>query len=596
MSNTVIPTLRFNGRYWLHGLLLPWLLVFALSMIPHVFSIAFGLEAWTWVQTVKLLSWSALATLPHVIFAPRKIYLLLVTVALIALGIVQIFHVVTFHGPLSVASLFVIFETNTGEASQFLQMYLSPLKLAGYAAFALMAILAWRALHVPPLREWHKHDMALTALALMVPMLLVVEDGPADDIYKTLRTQPPLFAGPFGELVAAKIDFDEQVRAYREESAKRKLGNVDLKATALPLAQNQVYVLVMGESTDRNHMQLYGYNRDTSPRLMAMKDELYIYKDVITPFTHTQPALKANLTFAGTEFEKRYHEVFSILDVARAAGFRTSWISNQAPVGIWDNEVSVLAHTADETAYVNLSGDSNSAFFFTSPDERVLAPLRERLNRPEGGNQFIVVHLMGAHGVYRNRYPEGWDYFKHSADIVVGNRKFLNAKKLEIINHYDNAVRYNDYVVAEIISAVKQAATEQNLVSSVLFLSDHGEEVFDTQDFFGHDYTRVARHHVEIPFMIWTSEQFKSQRGEADRWMRSRVGMPYLSANLIHTLIDLMGISTPMHISSRSIIAEAFRPEVRMVYGRNYDTEILQPLRRKHAVAKASNNKQAKFN
>lgn len=587
---------RFHAPSWVHGFVVPWLFVFVLCAVPHAFNLAYGVETWSWTQFVKLLSWSAMAVIPHLLLGGRKFYLLLLTIALVALGVVQIFHVVTFHGPLSVASLFVIFETNTGEASQFLQMYLSPLKLAGYAFYIGLAIGAWYFLRAPRLRAWHRLDMSTAATALVVPLLLVQPDGPGDDIYKLLRTEPPLLAGPFGDLIAAKFDFDSQVKAYREEAAKRKSGGTDLKAVSLPLAQNQVYVLVMGESTDRNHMQLYGYGRETSPQLLAMKDELYVYTDVITAFTHTQPALKANLTFAGTEMEKRYHEVYSVLDVARAAGFHTSWISNQAPVGVWDNEVSVLANTADEPTYVNLAGDSNSAFFFTSPDERVLVPLRERLSRQDGKNKFIIVHLMGAHGVYANRYPESWDYFKSGSDITIGKRDFLDAKKIEIINHYDNAVRYNDYVVAEIVKTVKQASMEQNLVSSVLYLSDHGEEVFDTQDFYGHDYTRVARHHVEIPFLIWTSDQFKVQRPEIDRWMRDRVHTPYLSAHLIHTLIDMMGVQSPLQNPKRSILAAAFRPEVRMVYGKNYDTEILAPLRRKTAVASVPHNKQAKVN
>src|SRR5690606_12054668 len=35
-----------------------------------------------------------------------------------------------------------------------------------------------------------------------------------------------------------------------------------------------LYVLILGESTSRNHLGIYGYPRNTTPRLSALQDEL----------------------------------------------------------------------------------------------------------------------------------------------------------------------------------------------------------------------------------------------------------------------------------------------------------------------------------
>jgi len=52
--------------------------------------------------------------------------------------------------------------------------------------------------------------------------------------------------------------------------------------------QNEgVYVLILGESTARSHMGLYGYERQTTPRLNSISNSLWTFNDVISPNTHT---------------------------------------------------------------------------------------------------------------------------------------------------------------------------------------------------------------------------------------------------------------------------------------------------------------------
>ena len=69
--------------------------------------------------------------------------------------------------------------------------------------------------------------------------------------------------------------------------------------------------------------------------------------------THTVPTLSLALTAASQYNGKVYLRSPSILDVTKAAGFRTYWLSNQLGLGPDDNPISAIAGTADVYIKVN---------------------------------------------------------------------------------------------------------------------------------------------------------------------------------------------------------------------------------------------------
>ncbi|MBD2820336.1 sulfatase-like hydrolase/transferase [Xenorhabdus sp. 42] len=63
--------------------------------------------------------------------------------------------------------------------------------------------------------------------------------------------------------------------------------------------------MIIGESTSRNHMGLYGYRYNTTPNLQKIKNSnLHIFTDVISPNASTIPSLKKIFTFFNSENEK----------------------------------------------------------------------------------------------------------------------------------------------------------------------------------------------------------------------------------------------------------------------------------------------------
>ncbi|MBQ6112381.1 MAG: phosphoethanolamine transferase, partial [Synergistaceae bacterium] len=200
----------------------------------------------------------------------------------------------------------------------------------------------------------------------------------------------------------------------------------------------------------------------------------------------------------------------------------------------------------------------------TAYDEALLPILDKTLNTKHSKN-FYLIHLLGTHFHYHKRYPENFSVFSYEQEHT--KLKVISDSNKEIRARYDNAVLYNDYVVNEIIRRF------ENKNAVVIYISDHGEEVFDEVNFFGH-VGFMTRGTVEIPFMIWVSDEFSQSYPELERRIASSVHKPYMTDDMIHTLLDIMSIETPEYDPAKSIINESFDiTRLRIPEGYIYDKD-----------------------
>lgn len=68
------------------------------------------------------------------------------------------------------------------------------------------------------------------------------------------------------------------------------------------------------------------------PRMeeLAARNELYVFRDVTAPNSFTNNVLPKLLSFEAHDVDEKFFEVPNIIDLMRAAGFRTWYLSNQA--------------------------------------------------------------------------------------------------------------------------------------------------------------------------------------------------------------------------------------------------------------------------
>lgn len=461
--------------------------------------------------------WPAAAKL---VYAP----LLLALVALAALHADN----VGSYGPLMRDTIDALFQTTAGEAISYLRTYASSL-LAPVIAGSCLLVLA--SLAFIRRGEWRP----LTALGLAVLGLALVYTGRAEPvmIYRTAKD--------YGQKMA---DFNRNRPAA--------LGGLD----AIQAKTDANVVVVLGESTARRHLGVYGYPRQTTPRLEALLPELTLYTDAITTHSHTNESLSRALVFN----ERGRHESFTLLpdllSVARIAGLDTYWLSNQNTIGIWDNAVSVLSAQAGTVKFHDPgSGFKRERDVF---DEALVESLGEVLENHQGGGKLVFVHLMAAHFPYCEVIPPGFQVASLAPEpadneayygnwvpyLASGNPPQVLEEFWGSVACYDQAIAYQDQVVAQLIERLRSDSAPAVL----LFAADHGEapELGN-----GHDSRRHSHLHVEVPFVLWRSPGFpRTLVLEPDR----RVSLEDLS----YAVADLAGIEHLPGLEERSVFSPGY--------------------------------------
>jgi heptose-I-phosphate ethanolaminephosphotransferase len=304
-------------------------------------------------------------------------------------------------------------------------------------------------------------------------------------------------------------------------------------------SDNEVLVIVLGESTTTGHMQLYGYDRETTPLLNSIKDSLLIYNDVISTDVFTLKAVPKILTTLDNT--RDLETSTNLVEIFNKAGFNSFWFSNQRPISYHDNAISRIASGSHHFKFYNHVIDKHSAVL----DEIVFPDYEKTLNLP--GKKIIFIRLIGTHFDYNKRYPESFNKF-----LSVGNL----SKRERIINEYDNAVLYNDFIVYSLIKNLQK----QNKKSALLYLSDHGENVYDETDFFGRSEEILTKTMFEIPFLMWVSKDF-----ELPNDFEYKPDRVFMADHTYDSVGHFFGVLYTDMDASRSIFSNSFKERKRTV-------------------------------
>lgn len=346
--------------------------------------------------------------------------------------------------------------------------------------------------------------------------------------------------------------YQNQMSLYENYGLHSSYGNFK-EVTFNGSSERKIYVLVIGESTTRHRMGIYNYPRNTNPLLTKIKEELTIFEDVISPHTHTIPSLSKMMSLSNYEDEDRLSEG-SVIQLMNQAGFNTYWISNQRPVGWNESLISRIAEAADETSFINQQAD-----FLTTPYDSALIPYFNETIDSKKEKIFVVIHLLGTHNKYSKRYPEDRLHYSGNAPLSISE----NIEDNKIINEYDNAVVFNDYILYEIISRLKL----ENASSYMLYVSDHGEDVFQVNNSASHTETMGTYPMYDVPFVLWSSKKFMHEK------LKANVRKKYMLDDLIYSIADLSDIKFKSFEPQRSIFSDSLIQRKRLIYNKqNYDS------------------------
>ncbi len=495
---------------------------------------------------------------------PLKIRRLLQTalITLFALLFVaNIFLLQTFSVPLSFDTLQILLGTNFNEAKEFLQEYVLSFKvLGGLAAFIFLLAalsLGLKKFFATRTEERLKRLSIDLLIILLVPIfvklyivakfLLIL----ANDLF--LSTTPWLAARQTYELVrTAPVGSEEKIFAEMDKQLESEKILVD--DSNIPFV-----IFVLGEATDRNHMQLYGYRLPTTPRLNERyeRGEIFRFTDTIACANNTAPAMARIFTFAEKdEPQNDWYLKANLFDILRRTNYHTVWLSNQSPLGLWGNFDRYFSARCDEKFFI----EAEDKLAKKSQIDGVLLPvLDEFLAAASAEKNFYLIHLYGTHGIYRERYPAEFEKFS-AADEDKPEESWRRGTA-----EYDNAVLYNDFIVDEIIRRLE----DKN--AALIYISDHGEEVYDGRNFAWHSLEEDGNvHMIEIPALVWASKSFRERYPEKISALTAALDRPYRTDCLIHALLEFMDIRTTSFDATKSIINKNFQERPRIYNGAPY--------------------------
>ncbi|MGL6243367.1 phosphoethanolamine transferase CptA [Pseudomonas sp.] len=503
---------------------------------------------------------SAIWLAPMLLF-PRQTRVLAALIGLVlwACSMASLGYFFIYQQEFSQSVIFIMFESNISEAGEYMTQYFAWWMVAAFLAHTLFAYFLWtrlRPVYMPRGR----------ALVAATAILVAVVGYPL--IKQTARTGS--LAGGFEKFetrIEPAVPWQMAVAYHRYldtlagmqdmlDSASKIAPLKNLKDTMAN--QPATLVLVIGESTNRQRMSLYGYPRETTPELDKLKDQMAVFDNVITPRPYTIEALQQVLTFADEENPDLYLSTPSLVSMMKQAGYKTFWITNQQTMTKRNTMLTTFSEQADEQVYLNNNRNQNAAQY----DGDVIAPFNKAL-ADAAPRKLIVVHLLGTHMSYQYRYPPTFNKFTDRKGVPDGVRD----DQVPTYNSYDNAVLYNDFVVSSLIK--DYAKSDPN--GFLMYLSDHGEDVFDSpgHNTLGRNEAKPTAPMYTIPFMAWASPKWR----ETHDWsFAGDLGRPYSSSHLIHTWADLAGLSFDELDRSKSVVSDSFKPRPLMI-GNPYERQ-----------------------
>jgi glucan phosphoethanolaminetransferase (alkaline phosphatase superfamily) len=306
--------------------------------------------------------------------------------------------------------------------------------------------------------------------------------------------------------------------------------------------QKEVYVFVIGETGRYKNFSINGYHRETSP-LLKKKQNLVSYSDFISEANGTIVSLPLILTRATAVEPNRSMYEKSFVDAFKEAGFSAYWIANQ---GATYSFIRRITKNTDGQYILTASMGTTANY------DECLLPLLDRVLQENNENVLIVIHSSGSHFRYSERYPDTFDVFKPSIGKGWNYASISPQNKKELVNAYDNSILYTDFFLSEIIKKIDSL----NCTTGVMYLPDHGENLFDTKDnIIFHARNLSTKYDFHIPFFIWYSDKYNSENREKIENLHLNKDKPLSTNCIFYSILDFADITFPGQNPKKSIFS-----------------------------------------
>ena len=287
------------------------------------------------------------------------------------------------------------------------------------------------------------------------------------------------------------------------------------------LPDREVYVYIIGEAARAMNWQLYGYARETNPRLSEV-DGLVVFRDMLTLSNTTHKSVPMILSSVAPDEHEELFRRKGLPALFNEAGFDTWFISNQSRQG------AMIDHLAQ---------DARHQIYIRAPrqDMQLLDEMRRAIDGTSSRKILVILHCYGSHFSYHQRYPREFARFRPDDDVAISSQH-----REMIVNAYDNSILYTDYVLAEIISYLSSL---ENTSSALLYCADHGEDLIDDErERFLHASPTTTAYQLHVASLAWFSERYREHFPAKVAAAEANATAPATTHALFHTMADMASI------------------------------------------------------
>lgn len=404
-------------------------------------------------------------------------------------------------------------DTYWSEALEYILTYIGKAKLVvSLIAFVLFsAIIILICANNNDLQIFSEvHNIYYIAVSLVINTFLLAKSFVKTDIYITYRR------------VKRKKEND---LLYKENAIKR---NIDLSIEkSLPTTLPGTVIIILGEAACRDYMHVYNKDivYDNTPWMESLRkdDNSVIFNKVFACYNQTADAIKRIFTEMSQYNDKEFYNAASILEIAKKAGYKTYWFSNQTDATIDDSPEALLSSMAD---IIRANKDTKKCEY-----DHSMLKLLDKINPQD--NNFVVFHLIGSHGKYARRFPHDWAKWPVDTEESA----------------YHNSILYTD----EFIEKVYECTRRKLNLQIMLYISDHGENLK-----YGHYPALRTGDNVRIPMFIKVSEEYAKLYSDKFEMMKKRKNEYYSNDMVYNTLVGLLNIDTDRYDAREDITSTAY--------------------------------------
>ncbi len=353
----------------------------------------------------------------------------------------------------------------------------------------------------------------------------------------------------YDDLYPVNIGYNLKEAVNRTIKTNRYQDNVSQLVTPVitdhPDSVPETYVLVIGETSRGDNWQLGGYGKPTNQSLMN-KEGLIYFPKALTESNTTHKSVPMLLSHLNAEnFGDSIYHTRSLISAFKNAGFHTSFYSAQARNHSF---IDFFGEEADTCVFIKESLHPDSVYY----DTDLLKYLDQAL-KSDRKKKLIVLHSYGSHFNYIDRYPREKARF-----LPDGPAEGKREDRSKQINAYDNTIS----LTSDLLAGVIERLEKENGMSSMIYTSDHGEDIFDDdRNLFLHASPVPSYYQIHVPFIVWNNEEFaQTNRDKIDALKNNRLKRVASSEALYHTIMDLAGIHTTWTRSNSSLSSKEYAP------------------------------------